>query len=91
MTLLLDSHTLLWWLAEDPRLSRAARDAIRDPDHVVHVSAASIWEIGIKAAAGRLTVTAEEVRAAAVRDGFRELAVSGAHALAAGAASPPPS
>jgi PIN domain nuclease of toxin-antitoxin system len=53
--LLLDAHTLLWWLADDPGLAGPARDAIRDPGNDVLVSAASVWEIEIKRALGRLT------------------------------------
>lgn len=54
MTLLLDTHILLWWLADDPLLPPAARDAIASPGHEVLVSAASVWEIAIKRVAGRL-------------------------------------
>jgi PIN domain nuclease of toxin-antitoxin system len=53
--LLLDTHTVLWWLADDPNLSTAARDAIADPINEPLVSAASIWEIAIKRTLGKLT------------------------------------
>lgn len=54
MRILLDSHVLLWWLSDDERLSAAAREMIaRGADEVV-VSAASVWEIGIERASGRL-------------------------------------
>jgi PIN domain nuclease of toxin-antitoxin system len=52
--LLLDAHTLLWWLGDDPGLSTAARDAIADPASDVLVSAATVWEIGIKRQLGKL-------------------------------------
>jgi PIN domain nuclease of toxin-antitoxin system len=52
--LLLDAHALLWWLADDPTLSRPARAAIRSPVNDVLVSAASVWEIEIKRALGKL-------------------------------------
>jgi PIN domain nuclease of toxin-antitoxin system len=52
--LLLDAHTLLWWLADDATLSRPARAAIRSPLNDVLVSAASVWEIEIKRALGKL-------------------------------------
>jgi PIN domain nuclease of toxin-antitoxin system len=52
---LLDTHTLLWWLADDARLGTRARAVMADPANVVFVSAASVWEIAIKRAAGRLT------------------------------------
>ncbi len=54
MRLLLDTHAFLWWLGDAPQLSSAAREAIRNPQALVHVSAASIWEIAIKARLGRL-------------------------------------
>ena len=44
MRLLLDTHALLWWLA-DEGLTPQARDAIADPANLVAVSAASAWEI----------------------------------------------
>jgi PIN domain nuclease of toxin-antitoxin system len=46
--LLLDTHVLLWWLADDPTLRREAREAIADSESVVVVSAASAWEIAMK-------------------------------------------
>ncbi len=54
MRLLLDTHALLWWLA-DEGLSSQTRDAIADPANLVAVSAASAWEIAIKKALGKLT------------------------------------
>jgi PIN domain nuclease of toxin-antitoxin system len=52
--LLLDAHALLWWLADDPTLSEGARTAIADPSTDVLVSAATVWEISIKRALGKL-------------------------------------
>ena len=54
MRLLIDTHILLWWLGDDPALPPWAASAIADPEHDVIVSAASVWEISIKQAAGRL-------------------------------------
>ena len=59
MILMLDAHAVLWWLANDPQLSDQARRAIADPANDVLVSAASIWEIEVKRAAGRLEAPAE--------------------------------
>jgi PIN domain nuclease of toxin-antitoxin system len=56
VNLLLDTHALLWWLAGTERLSRRAWAAIGDPGNQVFVSAASAWEIAIKAALGKLDV-----------------------------------
>jgi PIN domain nuclease of toxin-antitoxin system len=52
--LLLDAHALLWWLADDATLEAAARAAIASPANDVLVSAATVWEIEIKRALGKL-------------------------------------
>ena len=54
MRLLLDAHALLWWLADDPTLEAGARSLIADPANEVFVSAATVWEIAIKRALGKL-------------------------------------
>lgn len=54
MRLLLDTHTLLWWLAGDSRLSAPARWAIEDTENTVYVSAASAWEVSTKHRLGKL-------------------------------------
>jgi PIN domain nuclease of toxin-antitoxin system len=53
--LLLDAHALLWWLADDPTLVPDARAAIAAPSNEVIVSAATVWEIEIKRALGKLS------------------------------------
>lgn len=53
MKILLDTHSFLWWIADDPRLSRKALAFIGDSANEVLVSAASTWEIAIRAALGR--------------------------------------
>ena len=84
MTLLLDTHVLLWWLADDPRLTPAMREAIADPSTPVVVSAASAWEAAIKAAAGKLTMPSG-LREELAWHGFTELPVTLEDGLAAGA------
>ena len=54
MRLLLDTHTLLWWLADDPQLSKPAREAIANPRIACFVSLASCWELAIKASLGKI-------------------------------------
>jgi PIN domain nuclease of toxin-antitoxin system len=54
MRALLDTHTFLWWNIDDPRLSQRARDFIADGRNEIYFSAASAWEIAIKAARGSL-------------------------------------
>ena len=52
--LLLDTHTLLWFLWADSQLSQAAKDLIEDPNNRKLVSVASCWEIAIKTGLGKL-------------------------------------
>lgn len=54
MRVLLDTHTFLWWITDSPRLSARAREVIRDSNNELFFSAASGWEIAIKAQLGRL-------------------------------------
>ena len=54
MTLLLDSHTLLWFLWDDPQLSSTDKLLIEDASHRKFVSMASCWEIAIKAGIKKL-------------------------------------
>ena len=61
MTLLLDTHTLLWFLTNDASLSARARQAIEDPGNAKQVSAATLWEAAIKAGLGKLNRPAPEV------------------------------
>ncbi len=79
MDILLDTHMLLWWLADDDRLSKKARELVADPANTLSISAATAWEIAIKQALGKVTVdgTLEE----AVREqGFVLLRVTFSHA-----------
>lgn len=54
MKYLLDTHTLLWFLSGDKRLSAKARRLIENPNNVILLSIASIWEIAIKVSLGKL-------------------------------------
>ncbi len=54
MRLLLDTHALLWWVDDDPRLSSEARRLIGDEENDCHVSLVSAWEMAIKCATGKL-------------------------------------
>ncbi len=82
MRLLLDTHVLLWAVLDDPRLTDAQARAISEAD--LYLSAASVWEIGIKRAVGRLDVP-EALFEIALEAGCRPLPISWAHAEAAAA------
>jgi len=81
MRLLLDTHALLWWIFDDPKLSAPARAAIANAENVIHVSAASAWEIAIKQALGKLRTTREPA-AAVAEGGFSALPITFEHAAA---------
>jgi PIN domain nuclease of toxin-antitoxin system len=83
--LLLDTCAFLWWLADDRRLGRRSRAALADPAARVFVSAATVWEIAIKSALGKLDAGSADLAGEIVANGFRELPVSACHAAAAGA------
>lgn len=82
MRLLLDAHTLLWWLGNDATLSVAARVAIASPANDVLVSAATVWEIAIKRALGKLSAP-PGIAAVLAAEGFSELPVDGVDGEAA--------
>jgi len=81
--LLLDTHVLLWALIEPKRLSAEFQTLLENPDHEVLFSAASVWEISIKAALGRADfhVPPAAIVDAAQTTGFIELPVRAAAAL----------
>lgn len=79
MRLLLDTHVLLWALGDVAQLDAKARAAIADGRNVVYVSAASVWEISIKRALGKLVAPAD-VENVVMKTGFRPLPITLAHA-----------
>jgi PIN domain nuclease of toxin-antitoxin system len=82
VSLLLDTHVVLWWLTDDATLSDQVKDQLdHEPD--VYVSAATVWEVAIKQAMGKLREPADLPER--IRDsGFRELPITSEHAIAAG-------
>jgi PIN domain nuclease of toxin-antitoxin system len=75
MMLLLDAHALVWWLTDDPMLDEGARAAIRDAANDVVVSAATIWELAIKRAKGRIALSSD-LTAAIEAAGFSGLPIT---------------
>lgn len=83
MALLLDTHVVLWWLADDNMLDSTIKDRL-DVDPEIFVSTVTVWEVGIKQTLGKLT--GEGNLAEHVRDsGFAVLPISADHAIAASA------
>lgn len=88
MRLLLDTHALLWWLADAPQLSARAREAIGRAEAEVFVSAATAWEIATKVRIGKLpdgAVVIDDFAGHLARERFIELPISVEHARRAGA------
>lgn len=87
MRVLLDTHALLWWLVDDPALTRPARKVIADSRNTVMVSAASAWEIATKVRLGRLPTAADLVSdfvGQIDREGFQLLGISADHGIRSG-------
>lgn len=87
MRVLLDTHTFLWWLDGDRRLSRRARAVLARADTEVYVSTASAWELTTKARLGRLPGAgdvAADVLGALLGQGFLPLDITTIHAQRAG-------
>lgn len=86
MSLLLDTHALLWWFTDDPRLPAKVRDTIADETRPVYVSAVSALEIAVKHRLGKLdgaeAVSRFDELVAA--DGFQHLPITHFHCLKAG-------
>ena len=87
MRLLLDTHTLIWWLTEDLSLPASARRLIASRNSEVLVSAVSAWEIATKVRLGRLEAAADLARdfgGYLARERFECLSISTEHGIRAG-------
>ena len=83
MRLLLDTHLLIWAAGASKKISKAARRLIENPEHELLFSAASIWEIAIKAGLQRpdFQVDPRVFRRALLDNGYVELPITGEHAV----------
>ncbi|MBS1906377.1 MAG: type II toxin-antitoxin system VapC family toxin [Actinobacteria bacterium] len=89
---LLDTHAILWWFSDSDRLSPSTRALLADPENEFLASAASAWEVTTKARIGRLSefpMILRDYPTLLVRNGFRDLPVSGRHGLFAGSIDHP--
>jgi PIN domain nuclease of toxin-antitoxin system len=82
--LLLDTHLLLWASDRPQRLSEQARRLLNDPDNALVFSIASLWEVAIKQSLNRSDFRADArlLRRGLLDNGYDELPVTGAHAVA---------
>ena len=79
MRLLLDTHIFLWSVQDSPRLTKRIRKIMEEAE-AVYVSAASIWEITIKAKLGKLKVFPPTLAGTIYESGFQELPITAQHA-----------
>ena len=87
MSYILDTHILLWWVFDNPKLDPTCRDIICNPAYRIFVSSASAWEIATKYRIGKLPEAKQFVEAypqVLQQARFIELAITTAHALRAG-------
>ena len=86
MNVLLDTHLLLWAAGEPEKLTAAARELLEAPENHLFFSAASLWEVAIKASLRREDFMVEPrlLRRGLADNGYNELPVTGAHAVATG-------
>ena len=86
MKLLLDTHLLLWAAGEPDKLSARAKALLEDQDNVLLFSAASLWEITIKAGLGRadFQIDPHLLRRGLIENGYQELPITSQHALMVG-------
>lgn len=82
MKLLLDTHLVLWWEANHPRLTKEVVHLVRDEAEAVFVSRASLWEIAIKISIGRLRTDLAQLTRHIERSGFEWLDIKNEHLLA---------
>ena len=80
MRLLLDTHVILWWLADDRRLKGSERRTIADRDALVYLSAVTLWEIAIQRNLGRLDLDIELLEQELQGNGMIELPIKWRHA-----------
>ena len=90
MTLLLDTHLLLWAAGNPGRLSLEAQGLLSDPATELMFSTASIWEVVIKKALGRsdFRVDPQQLRDGLIQNDYSELEIRSEHALAVGSLPP---
>ena len=87
MNYLIDTHVLLWWVFDDPKLCNISRQIIKNPNYTIYVSSASAWEIATKYRIGKLPEVKpllDDYAPLLNQMGFNKLGISTAHALRAG-------
>ncbi len=79
MIYLLDTHYMLWTIADSKKLSKKVKEVITDPENSIIVSAISFWEVSLKSSLGKLEITgfaAEDLPDACLNMGFEIVTLS---------------
>jgi PIN domain nuclease of toxin-antitoxin system len=86
VTVLVDTHLLLWAAGEPAKLPAEARTLLQEPGQELWFSAASLWEVSIKHRLGRddFRIEPRRLRRGLIENGWRELTMTSEHAIAAG-------
>lgn len=79
MKILVDTHLVLWWAMDNPRLSAEARGLLADPENTIFVSAVNLWEIWLKKGLGKLQIP-DDFADALWKEAFEPLPLTVAHA-----------
>ena len=79
MRLLLDTHTMFWWLRDDPKLGSRTKAIIASPQAELFVSVASFWELSVKARLGKMPERGSVLFSEAEASSLTVLAISGPH------------
>lgn len=85
MKVLLDTHLLIWWEANHPRLPATLIKWLRNETEMVFISQASLWEIAIKVSTGRLKMDMAKFASNVEKHGFIWLDIKNEHLLAVAA------
>ena len=79
MRILVDTHTLLWWLTDDKALGKRARARIEKAENTIVVSVASLWEIAIKQRLGKIDADLVEIEKEIAHQGMVRLGIEADH------------
>jgi PIN domain nuclease of toxin-antitoxin system len=79
MRLLLDTHVLIWWLRDEPRLAPKPRSLIADRNTCVLFSIVSCWEASVKARVGKMEIAGAELHRMAMAEGLQPIGLEPAH------------
>ena len=81
MNLLLDTHVFIWYLENDKEMRREAYELINNPNNLIFISAATLWEISIKQSIGKLTLQKEDLLKELEMNRFEAIPITPRHAI----------